>query len=276
MNSNRLICRSFATSAIAGFAPGWILIGVMGFGAIGVGTIGFSASAQAITLVDQIGADPALTLDQFRVNSQDFEAAIDEFDSASVDDFTASSAVTLSKIEAVVQGGTYQPVVRDGVNQLEFFATTYDPVQAWLVEIYSSRDMAQRDVVGDIASFSFLPNQVTLDPTGYAPFSRLLSIPVNLRLDAGTYWLAVRAKANFTSPDPNLFQQFFIHKSPLGDNNALLSIPGLDPNQIAGLQGGNAAYRVQADAVPVPLPSLLPGVVGMGIATLRRRKVADR
>ncbi|MBI2374774.1 MAG: hypothetical protein HYV07_12330 [Deltaproteobacteria bacterium] len=119
-----------------------------------------SSIASAATLWDQLD-----TPDGSARASQEFETANSAFDIAALDDFTLTSASTLTGVEFNLQ-------YFNGVGVVDF----------WRVEIYSSPTAAAANLIGDVAHFAGLPGG---QPNGTVA----LAIPATT-LPAGTYYIA--------------------------------------------------------------------------------------
>jgi hypothetical protein len=224
-----------------------------------------SAGASAQVLMDQIGANPA-DLNGVASASQDFETSNNGFDIGAIDDFTIASSKNIVKVEAVLFG-------------FNGF-TSYSAVTNYRVEFYSSVAAGAGNLVGNVASQIVGPGSVTLNTTYVTGFPNiaLATIPVNVNLVAGTYWVGVIPVMDFTNAAGGTNGQLGIEQSifgagfPNGSNGFQVNPNGgfaFSGNQSALSQ--NLAYRLTAAPVPEPM-SMTAIAMGLGALAVRRRR----
>lgn len=208
-----------------------------------------------VVVFDQIGAGTAATDGKPGYASQDFEASFDAFDIVAIDDFTTTGG-TVSRVEGVM--GFFNSVTNNYAN-----------VTNWRVEFYTSTAAAGANLVGNAGHQVVAPAGVTIT-TGYTSSlgnSALVSIPVNIALPAGTYWVGIIPVMNFgTGGDPG---QIGVSGSTLGDVAAAQANPGAGFGFTTQATQDNFAYRVSM--VPAPGSLALLGLGGLAAARRRRR-----
>jgi hypothetical protein len=217
-----------------------------------------AAGANAQVIFDQIGPDATATNGRNVWASQDFEAAFDAFDINGIDDFTTTGG-TISRVEAVM--GFFNSTTND-----------YAGVTNWRVEIYTTPAAAGGNLTGNAGSQTVAPGAVTITTGVYTPNGAnpaLISIPVNISLAAGTYWIGVMPVMDFGTSG-----QLGVAGSTLGNLNAMQANPGAgfgfgttqSINAAAG--GENLAYRITM----VPAPGSVALLALGGLAAARRRR----
>lgn len=113
------------------------------------------------------------------------------------------------------------------------------------------------------------PSAVTLThPYGSDTYSGIASIPINLTLANGTYYIGVIPVMNYGSAGAEIGIYNSSYGGTPGDSNAYQVNPGGGFGYIDGelALGTNAAYRILA-ASSVPEPSV-PMLVTVGLAAL--------
>ncbi len=221
-----------------------------------------SAVFANIIVMDQIGTNPADTgSSQVIYASQDFEAAFNQFDIGLIDDFN-SPGLPLIKIEFV--GGIWNTG-----------APSWNNVQFYRVEFYSSIAAAASNLTGDVASVTVPTSSVTVNTAPYSgdPNQRaLVSIPLpNVNVGTGTRWVAVIPRMDFSpNGQVGVSTSAFAGANP-GGNNMTHVNPGGGFNLPGNQQAYefNAAYRITA--VPEPA-SVLALLAGLGLLAGRRKK----
>jgi hypothetical protein len=214
-----------------------------------------------VVVMDQIG-NPAALIPVSATLSQMFEPANAALSSATVDDFTLSSATSLTSVQAAMLA--FNPGL----------VTSFSSVTAWEIEIYSSQAAATTTIIGDIANVSIAPANVTITP-GIVPSdvgSALITIPVSIALKAGTYQIAVIAQLNKSVGEVGVYESS--GGFPGGLNGALTN-PGGGLGLAGNIQqnGEDAAYRITAQSVPEPSAALMMSIgLGMSLVTLRRSR----
>jgi hypothetical protein len=214
-----------------------------------------------IVVMDQINSPAALLPTQSSL-SQMFEPANAALNSATVDNFTLSSATSLTSVQAAMLA--FNPGL----------VTSFASVTAWEIEIYSSQAAAATTIIGDIANVSIAPANVTITP-GIVPTdvgSALITIPVSIALKAGTYQIAVIAQLNSSVGEVGVYES---SGGFPGGLNAALANPGGGLGLAGNLQatGEDAAYRITAQSVPEPSAVLMMSIgLGLSFVTLRRTR----
>jgi hypothetical protein len=213
-----------------------------------------SAPALGEVLFDQIGPAPfnpvSLTSSQFPIGDPD--SAFTTVDNVTLADPGTGSgdALRITSIEATVAR-------LSGNGSFNF-------LQSWTVQIYSSLELSFMSLEGDVASLTFAtPDSLT---TGYASFFgdpvELAQFDVDIVVDPGQYWMTV-AMENDGSENGT----FGIAHSSLGDGSSWFSGPGAG----ASIPVSNAAgYRIFGEAVPGPGAAMLLAIAG--VAGPRRRR----
>ena len=213
----------------------------------------FATAAQGqVTLMDQIGPAAAAQNGQTANGSQEFEAANAAFHVATLDDFVLGSQFQLTQIEVCTLGYSANWV-------------SYANVQNWRVEIYSSPTAAQSNLVGDVAHVVVPTTNATLvQPWTAAANSGKVTLDVSsfpsLNLNAGTYWIAVIPRLNFTGGGQIAVYQPTFAGTP-GNANARQANPGggfAIPGNLAALNV-NSAYRIKGTSTAPFPPSMIGG-----------------
>ena len=173
---------------------------------------------------DQIGADDGSDLSGNITACQYFEAAYEQYDIATLDDFVFDDAGTVVSIEAVLNG--WNGYVDEG------------PVTSYQVNVYSSPEAAAVNLVGDVFSADFPAAVLPPDWTGAGT---LIHFDMSMDLAMGTYYFAVIPSNEFATNG-----QTGINGSNLGDGACWQANPN-DGFGFGGLQSvsGNAAYRLE-------------------------------
>lgn len=226
--------------------------------ALGFFALAAATPASAAVIIDQLPAVPGTWA---AVESQDFEADYDAYDSATIDDFTIGAATALSSIDAILyhwNGGHAADV------------------GSFTVNIYSSVAHATASLTGDVYSHTFLAGATTLTSRG-GSYSQV-HVPLSTVLGPGTYWIALVSNYPIEGGGQ-------IGVAVGGTGNGYFVNPqggfGFTAVSLTSLTGGGgaAAYRVEGDAAPTPAPepaSWVMMVSGFGTVggAMRRRKSA--
>lgn len=209
---------------------------LMAFGL--VAALAVAAPASAAIIVDQLVA-----LDNGYA-AQRFDPVFAEFDAAVIDDFSLSQATTLTSITARFND-----------------TSVIEASSSWAVEIYSSTAAAGTNLVGDVASLTFAPANVSI-------INDDVTIALNTNLGAGTYWIGVVPRVNFSSG------QTFVGVAGFG--NAVQANPAGGFQQGAVLSLDSAmTFRLEGVAAGVPEPTswaLLIAGFGLTGTALRRQR----
>lgn len=213
------------------------------------------APAHAEILLDQLTGVAFTNSTVF--NSQDFESTFNIYDVAVVDDFTIGADYTLTNIAAALGG-------YNGYNGTAGIA-------GYQVNIYSAPSAAGASIIGDIASLSLLPGEVTVTPSGVYD---LVSADINIALTAGTYYFSLVAINNFASNG-----QVGIVTDLDTASNGFQANPGGGfgaGTTFAFNPTGTAGYRITGDltgsVVPEPASwAMMIGGFGLVGGALRRR-----
>ncbi len=216
----------------------WALVPVCTFGA--------GAYGGDIVILDQIGPSPAFLAGSS--SGSQFNPANPALGSVTIDNFTISgpAPVRLTGVEAVVAA------------LINF--NSYELVESWTVQIYSSPEAAVATEIGDVFSVSFAgPASLTSGYDGLFQ-SELASFDVDVVLSPGEYWLGV-AMGNVSAVNGVVG----IRHSFLGDGPAYLAVSSV--SQIAEV--APAAYRITGTVVPGPSALCL---LVLGAAAQRRRR----
>ncbi len=221
-----------------------------------------SAVFAQVIVMDQIGSNPADTgSSQVIYASQDFETSFDTFDIGLIDDFN-SPGLPLVKIEFV--GGIWNTG-----------SPSWNNIQFYRVEFYSSVAAAASNLTGDVASVTVPTSAVSVDTSPYPndPNLRaLVSIPLpNVNVGTGQRWVAVIPRMDFSpNGQVGVATSAYASANPGGNN-----MTHVNPGGGFGLPGNqqaysfNAAYRI--NAVPEPA-SVLALLAGLGLLAGRRKK----
>ena len=215
------------------------------------GTLGASSASGAI-LWDQLTTAVPTGVS---LSSQQFEAAYAAYNNISIDDFTLGANSTITSVD---------------------FSFLYfngpGPVANWRVEIFSSPAAAVAAgpaLVGDVFDSGFLPGG---QPATGAP--AFLSLPVNIPLAAGSYWIGIQGVMDFAAGGQIALQ----NQNPITGAEGFFANPGggfVVPGNGAPfsvLNGGTAAdviFRLNGE-IPAPGAAALLGLGGL-IAARRRR-----
>ncbi len=212
--------------------------------------LGSSTSAGDIVFLDQIGGG---VFNPTALSSSQFSPGRPEGAITTVDDFTlqspfAGAPLRITRIEAAVAG-------------LQKFVS-FDLIDSWTIQIYSSLEASTQSLFGDIHSESLgFPDALT---DGFSSFGgmpiELATFDVDIVLDPGTYWLAVVMGNDFS-----LNGTSGIAGSAIGGGTAFFSGPGI--GDFFAL-GNPAAYRIIGTVIPGPGAALFL----MWIPFARRRR----
>jgi hypothetical protein len=192
-------------------------------------TLGAAVHAGDIVILDQIGPSPAFLAGSS--SGSQFNPANPALGSVTIDNFTISgpAPMRLTGVEAVVAA------------LINF--NSYELVESWTVQIYSSPEAAVATEIGDVFSVTFAgPASLT---SGYDALyqSELASFDVDVVLSPGDYWIGV-AMGNVSAENGVVG----IRHSLLGDGPAYLAVSSV--SQIAPV--APAAYRITGVIVPAP------------------------
>jgi hypothetical protein len=199
----------------------WALVPVYALGA--------AVHGGDVVILDQIGPSPAFLAGSS--SGSQFNPASPALGSVTIDNFTISGAapVRLTGVEAVVAA------------LINF--SSYELVESWTVQIYSSPEAAVATEIGDVFSVSFAgPATLTSGYDGLFQ-SELASFDVDVVLSPGDYWIGV-AMGNVSAVNGVVG----IRHSLLGDGPAYLAVSSV--SQIAPV--APAAYRITGSVVPGP------------------------
>lgn len=199
--------------------------------------------------------------------SQDFEASLNQFDVATIDDFTVTASQTLVQSVEVILSGW----IPTGFTNANY---SNGVISSYRVEFYTSLAAATANLTGDAGSTSvaFGSSTVTvLGWTGQFAGAAHVVLPVNVTLPgAGTYWMGIMPVMDFAAGGqigvdtilPALDNQNAYQANPAGG----FAIPG-------NLKALNLDASYKIDAVPEPASMI---ALGLGVTALlaRRRKKA--
>jgi hypothetical protein len=208
------------------------------------------ALAASQVIFDQIGGSPAFLAGSS--SSSQFDPATPGGVFATVDNFTVSplaegpaSQVRLTRFQAIVTG-------------LQNFAS-FDLVQSWNVQLFSSLAAAASSHIGDVYSATF--SAPTLLTDGYSPLGELATFDIDAVVSPGEYWVAL-TMGNVGAENGTVG----IRHSVLGDGPCYFAVPS---QQSSFPLGNPAAYRMFGEAVPGPGAS---AALGVGLLLLGRRR----
>lgn len=223
---------------------------------------GAAASAQ----MDQIGNDGSAFSAANVSASQWFEEANQGFRVIVIDDFTVDGSNNMLQSFSAVVGGW------------NGFAGQWTAVSGWRVEIYSSPQAAEANLIGDVASVHYENQGWSSIDTNWVPgslnFNALVEFDLgNLVLNPGSYWIGLTIDHTFGGGGGQVgvaTGSTFVGNP--GGLNAWQANPGggfgftLQPLSPAA----DAAYRLVGTAVPAPGALALLGLAGL--AARRRRR----
>lgn len=175
-----------------------------------------------------------------------------------IDDFTLSRTTRLTSLR--------------GLYANTFHSFNLPDVENWQVDVFSSPTAALGFGAGDIASM-IVTSGVSLSaaPPGYPPYGvgGVVTVPIDVRLPAGSYWLGLRPKIDYqnagfalltTAGDPNKVGNFFVTES-FSSQTYAYSMPG------------GIYFQLSGQAVPEPASwAMLIAGFGLVGATARRRR----
>jgi hypothetical protein len=226
------------------------------FHALAAGLLAAAAPASAGVIFDQIPANP---FPYGAIESQDFEAAYDQFDSATIDDFSLSAATDLTSIDAVLYQWNGGHVTGIG---------------SYTVNVYSSVAQAGTSIIGDIFSQTVQASAVTTNLLSGSYYT--VHVPFTALLGSGTYWISL--VSNY--PAEGGGQIGVINTGPGGNGYFVNPNGGFGAavTLLSNYGGGAPAYRLNGDpaALPTPEPATwvmtLGGFGAVGSALRARRK----
>jgi len=222
---------------------------------------GAAANAQ----MDQIGNDGSVFATAGVSASQWFEEANAGFRIAVIDNFTVDATNNNLQSFAAVVGGW------------NGFVGQWNDVLGWRVEIYSSPQAAEMDLVGDVASVHYGNQGWSSIDTNFVPgsanFHALVEFDLNsLILNPGEYWIGLTIDHTFTGGGGQVGVGTRASGGVPGDLNAMHANPlgGFGFTLQALNPAADAAYRLVGTAVPAPGALALLGLAGL--AARRRRR----
>jgi hypothetical protein len=218
--------------------------------------LAMTAGASAdVVIFDQIGAGTAATNGQNVAASQDFPD-FPTFNIAAIDDFTHPGG-QITRVEAVM--GFFNST-----------ASSFANVTNWRVEFYTSVASAGANLTGNAGSTTVAPGAVTITGgyTSGGTNSSLVSIPVNVNLAAGTYWVGIMPVMSFGTGG-----QLGVAASTIAAQTAS---SGAQANPAGGFgfgptQNTNVNYAYRVSIIPAPSSMALLGLGGLAVARRRRR-----
>lgn len=230
-------------------------------------SLGLAASAHAqLVLMDQIGDGTAFPGTNAYA-SQIFEPANSAYNSAVVDDFSVSSAVSITRIDAVLLGW----------NGFSSFGN----IRGYQVNLYSSLAAGQANLTGDVASVYVSAGDTTLTtPFAGQSLQGLVSLPVNIAVGgSGTYFLGVSSLLDY-SPGGQVGVAL-VNSAPWGlpgGVNAMMINPSAGFGATITSPGAyDAAYRVLASTGgAVPEAGTTGAVAGAALLVLVALKFRRR
>ena len=190
----------------------------------------------ASLLMDQIGNAPGFVIEDF-ATSQYFEPLNTNFDIVGADDFVLSTRSELQQVDVVMMGW-------NGFNN-------FTNVQWYQLNVYSSPAAASNNLTGNILSKKYLPGEVTVTTpykTGIGYTNALIEFPMpaGTLLNAGTYWIGVIARMDFSPAG-----QLAVAKGTFAGFPANTNAIQANPNQGFGFgrcwtisPPANLAYRI--------------------------------
>ena len=211
---------------------------------------GLSAGASGAVIMDQIGAPDGSDITGTTYNSQFYEPGLEIYNIAAMDDFLMPFDGTITSVEAVLSGWSFE-------------YSGLEEIVDYTIAIYESPAAAGAgpDLLAAAMTYEVhdIYDSVQLAFTG-TEYQDLVQFDTNLKLDAGTYWVAVIPENWFEENGRS-----GVMGSDLGNLNAALANPrgglGLPDNWETIDPPANLAYRLQA--IPGPGASALLGLAGL-------------
>ncbi len=203
-----------------------------------LGAVTSVASGQV--LLDQIGPDDGSNIGGNITACQDFEAAYDIYDIATLDNFTGAGE-NVNMVEMCLNGwnGFVDP----------------SSVHGYTANFYSDPAAAALDLTGDIDSSYADAVDATQSPT-WAGAGFVISMPVGMTTAAGTNWVSMIPGNDFATGG-----QTGVAEALVGDGTtAWQANPGGGFGMPGNMQdiGAEAAYRIYGGAPADPCDSPLP------------------
>ncbi len=217
------------------------------------------ADAAVVTVMDQIGSSGAFFNNAPNYRSE-ADSSVPTYNEAAVDDFSAPSVLTLTRVEAVI--GAFDHVG---------FGAPYE------VNVYSSLAAANANLNGDVAHVIVSAGAATVTtPFNSYSGSALVSLPVNIFLShPGTFYLSVVSDSGGSGFIAEYGSTGLVGSNP-GGTNGYVENPGggqgFTGNQLA--TSVDFAYRLTGTTVPEPSTwaFLLGGVGVIGFGLFRRAR----
>jgi hypothetical protein len=227
-----------------------------------VALLAIGSVANADTLMDQITGGTIIGATPFGVDQVFTDLSFTTFSGLVIDDFTTVAGYQLTNASVLLEG-SYNP--------------TDFQVSIWssIADAASSGDTLNGNtVVQQLVPVANVTTTSIGSPNG-SPAVRL-DIPINLNLNAGTYYLGIAPVQDFT----NNGQLFILANSAAnpGGNNAVFINPGNGFGMgTSGQQAFNASLMLQGNLISAAVPepgsvALLIGMATVGGIAVRRRK----
>lgn len=214
------------------------------FAVIGVA----NAGASQFTVLDQIGSLGDSWM--LGASSSQFSPGDPQGAFTTVDNFTITEPTRITRVEGVIGG-------------LQNFVS-FDLIDSWTVQIYSSLSGASKDFFGDALSVSFdTPTSMTNGFSSFLGFpSEITSFDIDVVLQPGEYWLGI-AMGN----DGKTNGTIGVRASIVGDGPAFFAVPSQGSSFALSAP---AAYRIFGETV-VPAPGAVLLLIPLGLPSRRRR-----